>query len=136
MAVFAINGHAYNPSVFEVGIQDVSSPEAGRDLSGTMHPMKITTKFTLKVEFWEIKPAEARQLLQDMSTMKKVNGVWVSYPKNSFAVAFWNPFTGTTDTKYFYVGDRSLPVRMWRTSGGNLTQRAWYAKLSFNLIEI
>lgn len=132
MAVFAINGHAYNPSVFEVGIQDVSSPEAGRDLTGTMYPMKITTKFTLKVEFWEIKPSDAKQILLDMSLVK--NGV--VKPRNYFAVAFWNPFTGNTETRNFYVGDRSLPVRMWRTSNGNLTNRAWYAKLTFNLIEI
>lgn len=94
--------------------------------------MKITTKFTLKVEFWEIKPSVAKQILLDMSLVK--NGV--VKPRNYFAVAFWNPFTGNTEIRNFYVGDRSLPVRMWKTSNGNLTNRAWYAKLTFNLIEI
>lgn len=129
-----IAGTLFNPSVLEFGLQDVSAPDAGRTLTGRMIPAKICTKVTIKVEFWE----PSRQLVSDVlhcfyqkktnGKLKLVNGQPI--PLNSFSVAYYDPITGDKVVREMYVGDRSIPVRMWGT------QRAWYSKLSFTLIEI
>lgn len=136
-------GHIFDPSALEVGIQDVSSPDAGRDLTGTMAPMKIAVKFTLKLEWWEVKPSVVAEVLSCLYTYRTNPGTngKIIVPRNYISVAFWNPITGKAEKRTFYAGDKTLPVRMWKTAKNGQgvtvpTNRAWYAKMSFNLIEI
>lgn len=120
--IIEINGLKCNPSVMEIGIQDVSAPDAGRDLTGRMHPMKIGEKQTITLEWWEPDRAEVKAVLE------KVNS-------ESFSVKYYNPTTNTWQTRTMYVGDRQVPVRMWGTDPyGHV--KAWYSKMSFKLIEI
>ena len=116
MAILTINGLGVDPSVITYGIQDVSAPDAGRDLSGTMQKMTITQKRTIQLEWWQPDPALTAQILQ---TVKP----------EYFNVTYTDPESNTQVTKTFYVGDRSAPVQVW---GAN-TKR--YSKLSFKLIE-
>ena len=120
--IIRINGVQCNPSVMEIGVQDVSAPDAGRDLSGRMHPMKIGEKQTVSLEWWEPSRAEVQQVL-------------AAVKPESFYVEYYDPETDTWTSRLMYVGDRKTPVRMWGTdSYGNV--RAWYSNMSFNLIEI
>lgn len=120
--IISINGLQCNPSVMEVGIQDVSSPDAGRDLTGRMHPMKIGEKQTIELEWWEPSRAEVKAVLEKVKA-------------ESFSVSYYDPNTNTWTTKTMYVGDRKVPIRMWGTDPyGNV--KAWYSKMSFKLIEI
>ena len=120
--IININGLQCNPSVLEIGIQDVSAPDAGRDLTGTMHPMKIGEKQTVQLEWWEPDRTEVKNVLSRVRA-------------ESFPVSYYDPNTDTWTTKTMYVGDRQVPIRMWGTdSQGNV--RAWYSKMSFKLIEI
>lgn len=127
MIVIEINGVEFDPSVMEIGVQDVSSPDAGRDLNGTMIPLKITTKQTVKVEWWEPTRTLVRRVLRQMYIFHD-NGSYT--PKQSFNVRYYDPITNTLVQKRMYVGDRTIPVRFWGDD------RARYSKLSFNLIEI
>ena len=117
MRIININGVECDPSVMEIGFQDVSCPDAGRDLSGTMHPMKLGQKQTVNLEWWEPDRNEVKQVLQAVAP-------------ESFPVTYYDPQTNTEVTRTMYVGDRTAPIRMWNTG------RAWYSKLSFKLIEI
>ena len=123
--VITINGTQYDPSELTIGLQDVSAPEAGRDLSGLMHKMTVAQKVTIQVAWWQPTPALVSQVLNSVQfdTTQQHN------PIEYFPVTYNDPLTNTTVTKTFYVGDRSAPVQVWGTG----TKR--YSKLSFKLIE-
>lgn len=116
MAVITINGTNYDPSEMTFGIQDISAPDAGRDLSGKMWKMTVTQKRTIQLAWWQPSPALVSQVLTSVSP-------------EYFNVTYTDPQTNASTTKSFYVGDRSAPVQIWGTS----TKR--YSKLSFKLIE-
>ena len=114
--VIKINGTEYDPSELTVGIQDISAPDAGRDLTGLMHKMTVTQKVTIQLAWWQPSPAVVSAVL---------NSVKDEY----FSVQYNDPISNSLVTKTFYVGDRSAPVQVW----GSSTKR--YSKLSFKLIE-
>ena len=114
--VITINGTQYDPSELTVGIQDISAPDAGRDLTGKMWKMTVAQKVTIQLSWWQPSPTLVSQVLNSVSS-------------EYFNVTYNDPITNTTVTKSFYVGDRSAPVQVWGTG----TKR--YSKLSFKLIE-
>ena len=114
--VIKINGTEYDPSDLTVGIQDISAPDAGRDLTGLMHKMTVTQKVTIQVSWWQPSPALVSQVLTSVSP-------------EYFSVQYNDPISNSLKTKTFYVGDRSTPVQVW---GSNVKR---YSKLSFKLIE-
>ena len=118
MSILTINGLGVDPNSITYGIQDVSAPDAGRDLTGLMHKMTVTQKRTIQLEWWQTDPALTAQIL----TAVKPEYFNVTYP---------DPESNSNVTKTFYVGDRSTPVQVWGSGVGNKR----YSKLSFKLIE-
>lgn len=116
MLVIKINGVNFDPSEMEIGVQDVSASEAGRDQRGVMQKMLISSKFKIRVAWREPSRALTAQIL-------------TAVKPEYFQVQFWNPETNSLTTRTMYVGDRSAMVRMWGDA------RAWYSKVEFNLIE-
>ena len=114
--VIKINGTEYDPSELTVGIQDISAPDAGRDLTGYMYKMTVCQKVTIQLTWLQPSPALVSQIL---------NSVKSEY----FQVQYNDPLTNSLSTKTFYVGDRSAPVQVWGTNNKR------YSKLSFKLIE-
>lgn len=116
--IIKINGTEFKPSVMTIGVQDISAPNAGRDQSGYMHKMRLTSKVRISLEWAEPSKALTSQILTAVAP-------------EYFYVQYTDPVTNSLVTKTMYVGDRSAPVRMWGSSSG----RQWYSKVSFNLIE-
>ena len=122
--VIKINGTEYDPSELTVGIQDVSAPDAGRDLSGTMQKMTVCQKVTIQVAWWQPSPALVSAVINSVM-YDPITHAFVEY----FPVQYNDPISNSLVTKTFYVGDRSAPVQVW----GSSTKR--YSKLSFKLLE-
>ena len=122
--VIKINGTEYDPSELTVGIQDVSAPDAGRDLTGLMHKMTVAQKVTLQVAWLQPTPALVSQVMNSLQ-YDPITHAYVEY----FPVQYNDPISNSLVTKTFYVGARLVPVQVW---GAN-TKR--YSKLSFKLIE-
>lgn len=114
--VIKINGTEFDPSEMTIGIQDVSAPDAGRDLSGTMQKMTICQKRTIQVAWWQPSPSVVA------SVLTKVKPEY-------FPVQYTDPESNSLVTKTFYVGDRSAPLQVWGVGSKR------YSKLSFKLIE-
>lgn len=115
MALIKINGvELKTPSVYEVGIQDISNAE--RNANGTMIIERIATKRTIKY---------GQSLLtgQEMSTiLKQVSPVF-------FNVEYYDPEDNTFKTGIFYCGDRKVPMLSF------IKGIPKYKDFAFNLIE-
>ena len=83
------------PSKFQVGISDISNAE--RNAQGQMMIDRIATKRKLELEWKSLKQAEISYLLNAVKDI-------------FFEVTYPDPMTGNTETKLFYVGDRSVPM--------------------------
>ena len=116
MSIITINGTGFDPSEMTIGVTDVSGPDSRRDQTGKMYKNRIGTKYKISLSWWCPTDSETATILTAVSS-------------EYFNVVFTDPVTNTSVTKSFYVGDRSAPVKWWRT--GNKR----YNKVSFNLIE-
>lgn len=113
-----INGrYIPDPSSLQWGLQSVSRPDAGRDQKGKMHVELQTRKRKLELSWSGIGFAETAEVLQAVND-------------ETFRVTYLDALTNTTQTRTFYVGDRSAPVHSY--VDGN----QWYTTLSFNIIEV
>lgn len=91
-----INGVAIpTPSSFQVSVLDIS--EAERNASGTMNIDRIATKRKIEAEWKQLDNANMSVLLQAVKDV-------------FFTVSYPDPYTGTEQTKTFYVGDRTAPM--------------------------
>lgn len=104
------------PSKFDIGIQDVSDPDAGRDLSGVMWKGKVAQKITIDVAYPYPTPDVAARVLQAIEP-------------EYMQVTFEHPRTQSPTTIECYCGDRSAPYKFWWI--GNKR----FETLSFRLIE-
>lgn len=84
------------PSAMTVGIMDIDG-ESNRTADGTMIRDRIATKRKLQCSWNALTTTEMSTLLQSMND-------------EFFSVQYLDPYTGTEQTKTFYVGDRSAPV--------------------------
>lgn len=109
-----------DPYKCEYGLMDVSSDEAGRDMSAaaSMHKERIAQKRKLAVA-WQNPDAAATSRI-----LKAFNPEYID-------VRFWDAMDGEWQTRRFYVGDRSAPLRWFQTLGGTR-----YSELSFDIIEV
>jgi hypothetical protein len=118
MLMLKINGtDIKTPSSFAWGLQDLSSDDSGRTLDGIMHKDRIAQKRRLDCSWDNPTKDEASTIL------KAVNGtifMQVTYP---------DTMSGNYETRTFYVGDRSAPMKTWMI--GNKR----YSSLSFSFIE-
>lgn len=113
-----INGkYIPNPSSLQWGIQSVSASNAGRDMNGDMHVNLVTQKRKLELAWKAVDFATASEIL------KAVNHA-------TFNVTYLDALTNNTETKEFYVGDRSAPVYSYAVG------HQWYSNITFNLIEV
>lgn len=121
MAVLNVNGVDLVPDPYkcEYGLMDVSSSDAGRvmDASATMYKQRITQKRKLNVAWRMLKAAQVSTIL------KAVNPEYIR-------VRYWDAMDGGWETRTFYVGDRSAPLKWFEAMDGTR-----YEELSFDLIE-
>ena len=129
MAMLAVGPTASNltdispdPSSLEWGLQDVSSPDAGRthDADATMYKERITQKRKLKITWNNPTMAQASVILQ-------------AFNAEYFYVRYWDVMANQLQTRRFYAGDRTAPFRWYnlpnRADSKRLTQ------LTFDIIE-
>lgn len=113
-----INGqYIPNPSSLQWGIQSVSDSNAGRDMKGEMHVNLVTRKRKLELTWNAVDFQTASEILS------AVNG-------ETFNVTYRDALTNNTETRKFYVGDRSAPVYSYAVG------HQWYSNIAFNLIEV
>lgn len=117
MAMIWVNGTAVKtPSSFVWGLQDVSDSASGRTQDAMMHKNRIAQKRKISLSWSGPSPGEAAAILQAFNP----EYIDVTYP---------DAMSGTNETRTFYVGDRSSPMKIW-TIG-----KKRYESLSFDLIE-
>ena len=123
MAMLIVNGTELpDPSEMEWGLMDVSDSDAGRTQDALMHKNRVAQKRKIQLKWPSCKPEDAHAIL-------------VAVNSEYFDVTYYDPLDGKTETRNFYVGDRSAPVRQWceRDQGGR--PQHWYTSVSFNIIE-
>lgn len=117
MSMILVDGSEIkDPSVFEWGLQDVSDSEAGRTEDITMHKNRIGQKRKIKLAWNNPTPEEAANILQ-------------LFNPEYFMVTYPDALSGKTETREFYAGDRSSPMRAWTAKYKRYTQ------VTFDIIE-
>lgn len=117
MAMIRVNGVAIKtPSSFSWGLQDVSDSASGRTQDAIMHKNRIAQKRKLSLSWAMPTPTEASQILKAFNP----EYVKITYP---------DTMSGSNETRTFYVGDRTAPVKIWTI--GNKR----YESISFDVIE-
>lgn len=88
------------PSTFIYGLQDVSSGESGRDENAYMYKNRIAQKVKIQLGWNALQWSEVASIMQAFNP----EYVSVKYPDMK---------SGLYETRTFYVGDRSAPVKCW-----------------------
>lgn len=104
------------PSVFSWGLQDISDSDAGRTDDTVMHKNRIGQKRKISLAWSNPTKDETVAILQAFNP----EYVMVTYP---------DAMSGLNETREFYVGDRSAPIKIWNI--GNKR----YEQLAFDIIE-
>lgn len=118
MAMITVDGASIPcPSVFTWGLQDISASESGRTDDTIMHKNRVGQKRKISLQ-WNIKDrATTAQILQAFNP----EYISVKYP---------DAMSGTDETRTFYVGDRTAPVKYWWVA------KQLYESISFDIIEV
>lgn len=118
MAMITVDGVSVPcPSVFTWGLQDISASESGRTDDTIMHKNRVGQKRKISLQ-WNIKDrATTAQILQAFNP----EYISVKYP---------DAMSGTDETRTFYVGDRTAPVKYWWVG------KRLYESISFDIIEV
>lgn len=117
MAMILVDGsEVKDPSVFEWGLQDISDSAAGRTDDTIMHKNRVGQKRKIKLAWNNPTPEETSFILQAFDP----EYIMVTYPDAK---------SGLNETREFYVGDRSAPMRAWATKYKRYTQ------VGFEIIE-
>lgn len=117
MAMITVDGVEMPcPSTYTWGLSDVSAAESGRTEDTTMHKNRKGQKRTISLGWNAIGWQKTSQILQAFNP----EYVSVRYP---------DMLSGQYETRTFYVGDRSAPVKYWWV-GNKLIE-----SVSFDIIE-
>lgn len=118
MAMITVDGVAMPcPASFSWGLQDISASESGRTDDTIMHKNRVGQKRKIGLQ-WNVKDrATTAQILQAFNP----EYISVTYP---------DAMSGTDETRTFYVGDRSAPVKYWWVG------KQLYESISFDIIEV
>lgn len=117
MAMILVNGEAVKtPSSFSWGLQDIADSASGRTEDSVMHRNRLAQKRKLSLSWQNITSGEAAGILQAFNP----EYVDITYP---------DAMSGTNETRTFYVGDRSAPMKWWNING------KIYSTVSFDVIE-
>lgn len=104
------------PSEFTWGESDISASDAGRTEDLLMHKNRLGSKRTLHIAWQNTDSATTSRILQAF------------YPEY-VSVRYPDARSGSYETRTFYCGDRSAPVRYWWYNHKR------YSTVSFDLIE-
>jgi len=104
------------PTTFTWGLQDISDDDSGRTQDMLMHKNRIAQKRNLNISWNITTPDETAILLQAFNP----EYIQVKYP---------DAMSGKDETRTFYVGDKSAPVRTW------VQNNKRYTTVGFDLIE-
>ena len=104
------------PSVFSWGLQDISDSAAGRTEDALMHKNRIAQKIKISLGWNNPSPTETAAILKAFNP----EYIQITYP---------DAMTNTNQTRTFYVGDRTAPVKIWNV--GNKR----YSQVAFDVIE-
>lgn len=105
-----------SPTMVEWRLSDISDSAAGRTEDTIMHKNRIGQKWSADLT-WTNPTAEETAMILTM------------FDPEYFDVTFTNPKTNSINTRVFYRGDSSIPVKLWR-SGEKV-----YSSISFSIIE-
>lgn len=108
-----------DPSAMEWGLQDISASDAGRvqDAGNTMYKMRTSQKRKLKLTWTAPTADQASEILR-------------AFNPEYFYLNYFDPMDNQTETRLFYAGDRSAPLKWYQVNGGTRM-----ATLSFDVIE-
>ena len=104
------------PSTFDWSLQDISAGESGRTDDAIMHKNRVGQKRKIKIA-WIVKDWQTTAKILQAFNPEYIN---VRYP---------DMMSGTYQTRVFYAGDRSSPVKYW-WAGRKLIEQ-----ISFDIIE-
>jgi hypothetical protein len=107
------------PSTFSYGLQDISSPDAGRTQDTIMHKEMVGQKVKLELGWKGL-------------TWKETSDIMKAFNPEYIMVRYPDMLTGEYETKKFYSGDKDAPVKMWLDDDGHKIIET----LSFNIIEV
>lgn len=119
MSMISIGGTVLpTPSSFTWGLQDNSASDAGRvqDATDTMYKNRTSQKRKLQLAWNGLSKEQTSAILQAFNP----EYIDVTYP---------DAMSGTDETRTFYVGDRTAPIKIWTLNNKR------YEQLSFNIIE-
>ena len=116
--MLAVDGAwTYTPSSFTFGLQDVSSAEAGRvEDNDTMYKLRTSQKRTLSLGWNGTTPGQTSEILQ-------------AFNPEYFTLTYPDALSGKMETREFYCGDRTAPVKTW------VANNKLYTSVSFDVIE-
>lgn len=104
------------PASLNWGLYDVSAPDAGNDIEGTMFKARIGQKRKLELTWKGLKKAQITPILQ-------------AFNPEYVDITYFDPLDGALTTRNFYTGDRSADVAFW------VENREIYGTLSLNVIQ-
>ena len=117
MAFMLVNGVSIKtPSKYAPVLQDISASDAGRTDDMRMHKNRIGQKWKISLAWNSPTPEETSSILQ-------------AFDPEYFMVTFINPKTNSMETREFYAGDKSAPMKQWFVGGKR------YEQVSFHIIE-
>lgn len=118
MAMITVDGVEMPcPSTFSWGLQDISASESGRTDDATMHKNRVAQKRTISLA-WNGVDWNATSFI-----LKAFNPEYIS-------VKYPDMMSGQYETRKFYVGDRTSPVKIF-TVGKKIME-----SVSFDIIEV
>lgn len=104
------------PSAYTFGLQDVSAADSGRTDDTVMHKNRVGQKRTIALQ-WNGK------------TWSETSRIMQAFNPEYISVRYPDMLSGQYETRTFYVGDRSAPVKWWY-AGKQIVD-----SISFNIIE-
>lgn len=107
-----------DPSSMSYGLQDISASDAGRvqDAGNTMYKNRTSQKRKLSLTWAFPTPEQASAILR-------------MFNPEYFYVRYFDFLDGCDETREFYAGDRSAPVKRWLVGDRLCTS------LSFDIVE-
>lgn len=116
MAMTWVNGEECpTPSVFQWGLRDISSADAGRTEDTTMHKNRVGQKREIKLQWNGTRPDVTSKVLN-------------LFNPEYFEYTYWDPKDNKVETRTFYRGDADANLYTW-TNGG------LYESVGFTIIE-
>ncbi len=116
MAFMSVDGVEIRaPSAFKWGIQDISKPNAGRDLSGTMHKNRKCRKRKLTLAWNGLRHDVAEAVLK-------------AFEKEYVSVVYPDAL-GDAAPRVFYSGDQEGDMYCWTVN------KKLYSQISFSIVE-